>query len=192
MPVNYGRLCDNCRHNGLENVITPLNIPLGANDHEHVFIEIEGHDHNRTGTANILPGTALGRLEIVCRTLDGLIAEGTVPSDISLIKIDTDGYDFNVLKGARRLLEAQRPVVFTEMSAYCLRWHGQTIEQVLAFLAELGYEMWPKRASGFTFTDKVDPASFGQDALLVPSESRATYSRFLTYLNRVGSDLPAA
>ncbi len=52
-----------------------------------------------------------GTAAVTVKTLDGLHSDGTLPDDISLVKIDTEGYDLEVVRGMR---EHRYPVVLTE------------------------------------------------------------------------------
>lgn len=194
MPVNYERLCENIRENALTETIVPLNFALGDRDFAKLHIQIEGDDFSETGTANILADERLGpskfhpggwrmsgqkKMEITSRTLDSAINEGLIGSNISLIKIDADGYDFNVLKGASALLTTIRPVIFSEMAAFALNWHDQKIAEVVEFCRGYEYEFWAKEPKRFLFTDQFEPENFTHDVLLVPREKRSHYVRWM-------------
>lgn len=180
LPSNFQALTTNIELNNLGDAIVPINIGLGAQDAE-VFIQIEGDDPNRTGTANILPCTRdFVKIPLNVRSIDTMIEEGQLPADISLIKIDTDGYDFEVLKGAGRLLSSKRPLVFAEMSETCLNWHGYGISEVTSYLARSDYEVWPLVGFGPPprFTSHID-ADYQINCLLVPQERRTELGRYL-------------
>jgi FkbM family methyltransferase len=180
MPSNFQALHKNIELNNLGDAVVPINVGLGAQDAE-VFIQIEGDDPNKTGTANILPSALdFVKVPLKLRSIDTMIEEGLLPDDISLIKIDTDGYDFEVLKGAARLLSSNRPLVFAEMSEYCLNWHGYGIREVASYLARSDYEVWPLVGFGppTTFSSHID-ADYEINCLLVPQERRPELSRYL-------------
>ena len=180
LPSNFQALTTNIELNKLEDAIVPLNIGLGAQDAD-VFIQIEGDDPRRTGTANILPSARdFVKIPIKVRSIDTLIEEGLLPGDISLIKIDTDGYDFEVLKGAGRLLSGNRPLVFAEMSECCLNWHGYGIREASSYLARSDYEVWPLVGFGRPprFTSHID-ADYQINCLLVPEERKTDLGRYL-------------
>ncbi|WP_327428462.1 FkbM family methyltransferase [Streptomyces sp. NBC_01236] len=71
-------------------------------------------------------------LEVPCVTLDGLKLH-----DVDFIKIDVDGNELAVLRGASGLLARDRPALFVELEARI-----QPIAPVVAHLAERGYEGW--------------------------------------------------
>jgi FkbM family methyltransferase len=58
----------------------------------------------------------------------------------NLVKIDTDGYDYKVLRGARDLLRNQRPVLFFELSPKHLVKAGEDPVSIFGVLDELGYK----------------------------------------------------
>jgi hypothetical protein len=86
------------------------------------------------------------------------------------IKIDVDGYDLNVLRGARALLRSERPVIFGEFSAHCLRWHQQSIADVIREAGEIGYSVWPRIPRTWNFSTHANLEEYEIDLLLVPEE----------------------
>ncbi|MGO8825833.1 MAG: FkbM family methyltransferase [Acidimicrobiales bacterium] len=70
-------------------------------------------------------------------TLDELV--GADPP--ALIKIDVEGSELLVMKGARRLLEGYGPVLLFEHNGYCAHF-GITPPEVRSFLTEAGYTMY--------------------------------------------------
>lgn len=58
---------------------------------------------------------------------------------LSLIKIDTDGYDLKVLQGAQSALSVFRPVVFIELCQYTLMEQGDSVQGIFNLLTNIGY-----------------------------------------------------
>lgn len=67
-----------------------------------------------------------------------------IPAD--LIKIDVEGYEFEVLKGAKRLLSTYHPALFIEIDEANLNAQGSSPTEVLDYLESLGYQCY--RAEG--------------------------------------------
>ena len=69
--------------------------------------------------------------------------------DVTLIKIDTEGYELPILKGARRLLQRDHPLIYSEIGNITFPQYLMKIEDFLSqfekdmpvviFLKELGY-----------------------------------------------------
>ena len=70
-------------------------------------------------------------LEIQIKTLDEVIPE---TEKISLVKIDVEGYELNVLKGGRRMFERDKPYLFIEI------WK-QNFKKVNQFLNRMSYKL---------------------------------------------------
>jgi FkbM family methyltransferase len=186
VPDNQAALRLNISMNAAQDLVAVVGTALG--EHPGVAdIQVEGDLEvgQGTGTANILPsGSKLDpngtyecvRIPVQVTTLDTLAQAGTIPRDCAVIKIDTDGYDLNILRGGRQFIASNRPVIFGEFSAHCLAWHHQSLDDVLAFARELDYKVWA-RLPGRRIVFSVDNpgTSYSQDLLLVPAESAGNF-----------------
>lgn len=75
-------------------------------------------------------------------TVDNIIEEHTV-DELSVIKIDTDGFEMGVLLGAKRTIENYRPSIVFEYGPDYLRNHSVVEPQELInFLKGFGYEIF--------------------------------------------------
>jgi FkbM family methyltransferase len=72
-------------------------------------------------------------------TLDAFFAERGAWPD--LIKIDVEGAELEVLRGAREIVARHHPVLFVEVHPRLLGNFGSSAEQVYAFLREHGYAL---------------------------------------------------
>jgi len=71
------------------------------------------------------------------RSLDEILEDWPAFARPSLLKIDTDGSDFSVLRGAARLMRAVQPIVFLEWDPAFFTWAEARI--LLDWLCSLGY-----------------------------------------------------
>ena len=85
------------------------------------------------------------------RTLDGLLMEGTVAP--THLKIDVEGSEDAVLRGARGLLTTHQPILFLELHAEMLRRSGRNPDQVLEWLSAVGYMDWREQSRRVGFGD---------------------------------------
>lgn len=60
---------------------------------------------------------------------------------VSLIKIDVEGCEYHVLKGATRLLEYQHPTLVIEWKPEKLNKHGEYLSRIEALLVKYGYRL---------------------------------------------------
>lgn len=70
-------------------------------------------------------------------TLDVYFAQG---ERLDFLKVDTDGFDYDVLLGGRETLARLRPVLSFEFDRKLIDQAGRTPESLLSYLAELGYD----------------------------------------------------
>ena len=90
-------------------------------------------------------------LRIPQRTLDSLLMEGAAAP--THLKIDVEGSEDSVLRGARRLLAEHQPIVFLELHAEMLRRSGRKPDQVLELLSAVGYDDWREQSRPVGFGD---------------------------------------
>ena len=97
--------------------------------------EVVRHD----GTAHLVANDGKS---VDVTTLDSLKEQHAAAfENVRLLKIDTDGYDLRVIRGARRLLKTARPVLFFEYSPDHMAAVGDHQPmQVFDELGNLGYD----------------------------------------------------
>jgi FkbM family methyltransferase len=86
--------------------------------------------------STLLPGIVRGEtVEVEVAPLDELVSRADV------IKIDVEGYDWRVIQGARRLIEAQRPALIVEHHDSRPQYAGTVSDypRIKRFLRERGY-----------------------------------------------------
>lgn len=102
IPSTFARLGDNIRLNDLDRLVDARNVGLGASSGVLRFsTDLDSENHVLAGAES---GEASGLAVPVC-TLDSLVAD----SSPILIKIDAEGYETEVLRGAEQTL--RRPTV---------------------------------------------------------------------------------
>jgi FkbM family methyltransferase len=122
------------RLNGIDN-ITLLRTAVSDESGEVAMVARGPH-------MEVLPtGAQPSELEVAPRfrvnTVDGLCSELSVQPD--LLKIDVEGYEFNVLKGSERVLRESGPTIFLELHPAAMLTFGHTPRELASFLAEMGY-----------------------------------------------------
>jgi FkbM family methyltransferase len=77
-------------------------------------------------------------VKVPARAIDSLTAQLNTP--VTLIKIDVQGAEAQVLAGAKATLRRDKPVIFIEIDAGGLHNFGSTAEGLIQGLVELGYQ----------------------------------------------------
>lgn len=105
------------------------------------------------------------------RTLDGILAERNA-GRVKLVKLDVDGYECSVLRGAGRMLGEDKPIVVMELAPYVLEERGTSLAELLSFFAPHGYAFFHER------TNKPLPFSDSElKAMIAPGESMNVIAR---------------
>ncbi len=73
-------------------------------------------------------------------TLDAYV-KGNNVSKVNFIKLDVDGYEYHVLKGAAFTIKENRPVIIMELCPYLLNETGHGLGEVLELLYNLDYQL---------------------------------------------------
>lgn len=83
------------------------------------------------------PGEGSGEVTAKAVSLDDVFASRGVMPDV--IKIDVQGAELEVLKGAERILRTHRPVLFLEVHPAILPDFGTSPTEIYRYLTSLGY-----------------------------------------------------
>ena len=128
---------------------------IAAAGAEGTVIAIRGVAAEKAGTLHLKinpdhPGdhrlSAAGQ-SVRATTLDELVDLHGNPN-VGLVKIDVQGAETRVLRGATRLLSRCRPALFVELDDGALRLQGSSADELMAFLSERGYRPYRLRRFG--------------------------------------------
>jgi len=87
-----------------------------------------------------MPGVAQPTTGARATTLDDALADAGA-GRVTLIKLDVDGFECDVLDGAGAVLDRDRPVVLTELAPSVAALHGRDIGELVDRFAAHGYEI---------------------------------------------------
>ena len=104
-----------------------------------------------------------GPLSIYMATLDALLSGVLAGRRVKLLKIDVEGFEYFVLKGAKEILTLTDMVYF-EVSDGMLSGHGLSPSDLLSLLSDSGFII--KQADGAVISD-ISKASFPKTQNLV-------------------------
>jgi len=129
-PENYRQLLRNIKLNNFQNVI-PKNIALtDHNGCEKLYISPDSYGHSL-----FVKNNQLTPIEVPVRTLDKLLEELSL-NRVDVIKIDAEGAEIPILKGAEKTLKAN-PNIKMFIASY---HYPSQIKEVCQFLNERGFK----------------------------------------------------
>lgn len=135
VPASQARLEENRARNRLGNVRL-IRAAVGADEGEAEMALPPGANG---GSAHLAAGGDGDRVSVAVTTLDTFAAAWAL-TRMDAVKIDVEGAELEVLRGAEATLRRFRPVLLMEMNPSALAERGGTPEALLDALAALGYE----------------------------------------------------
>ncbi len=137
-PDNYRLIVKSVQVNGYRNV-TVFNKAV-ADEFGRVKLYLESTNWGHSLSAQNINDPA-GAVEVETVTLDGLYALGKLGSKIDFIKLDVQGAEGLVVKGARKVLLEHQPTVVMELEPARLRNMGSDALDLLCWFEAAGYSI---------------------------------------------------
>ena len=167
VPANRERLEWAVAANGVGAAVEVVGVALGEAPGElgmWLKSEVTGAG---SGTAALVTGGGESHLSVPVVTLDGWAADHAL-TRCDLMKLDIEGAELMMLRGAERFITTHRPLIFGEFEAYWLTTFGSSFLDVAAWAERMHYRLlrWEPRRSRFS---PLERAGIGvQDVLLEP------------------------
>lgn len=131
--VAFDRLNQNIELNMLSNVKT-FNSALSDSPNDEIYYdEIDFQINGNHGDIRIKEA---GKTKNLTSTIDNYSL-----NNVSFIKVDCQGYDLKVLKGAKDTIIRNAPTVVFEWESDMAIKHGDTFDDVLKFFEEINYSV---------------------------------------------------
>lgn len=133
--IIYYQLCGNIILNGYDN-ITGHNIALG---NEESILKMENLQYHSKNTINIGNAHLNAFYDNGFNYVDVKKLDDYNFNNISVIKIDVQGYEPNVLDGSIKTILKNKPIIFIEVEPPQLEIYGFKPEDIFKRLTSLGY-----------------------------------------------------
>jgi FkbM family methyltransferase len=143
--MNRTRLLDNLPLNNIQNVtVRPFGLGSEPKAAEMVYSRLMsgGASVDEQMSEHLRQSADTKTESIQITTLDDDIRQQHLPQP-DFIKIDVEGWELEVLKGATRTLEKVRPALFLEMHGQTMNEKKRKVAELVNFLTAVGYsEIW--------------------------------------------------
>ena len=133
-PFNFKRLKENIDLNGIKN-ITAFPIALGS---ENTVLGLRTDAKEPGSLTPSFTRESSGSVSVQVARGDDWVSEKKLQLP-SIMKIDVEGYEFNVLKSFKKTIIKSKPIIFLEIHPEFLENLGIKKQQVLSFLHDLNY-----------------------------------------------------
>ena len=132
--VAYRRLSDTLERERLVNVLATR---YAAYDRQGLKVSLVKRPLHQTTSSYVRESEAHGHSAVVTSTIDYLTSK-TASGPVRMIKVDTEGAELLVMRGAQRVLAESKPLVVLEVSRYSSRF-GYSMDQLYAHMSSMGY-----------------------------------------------------
>jgi FkbM family methyltransferase len=88
------------------------------------------------------------------RTLDSVIFELKL-GRVDCIKLDIDGFECGMMRGARKVLSRWHPVIIMELAPYALKEQGASLSDLIGLLKQYGYSLFDLKKGTLLVMDAV-------------------------------------
>ena len=133
----YNILNDNIKINNINNVKT-YNIALSDNKGFTEFNICKSHNGLHTLGNNVKRFNDIDKRIVHTNTIDNIFFEKDIPIDF--IKIDTEGYEYFILKGGINTIKKYKPIIQIEWNLINMEQCNITEEMLNNLINELGYK----------------------------------------------------
>jgi FkbM family methyltransferase len=178
LPHNLARLRRSLTLDArLERVTALVECAVGADQGRATIVGERAHD---TGNAAIPPRASapVQGMSVTLRTLDAVLTEEAARR-VDVIKLDVEGFELEVLRGAREHVARDRPVIFGEYAPDLMRCHGATFADVVVFFRDLDYRFFIQTEDA-RFVELSEPGASAAYVIAVPSERATDWIRQVT------------
>ena len=137
LPGNYDLLTENIRLNESKNIET---VPCAVSD-QVGEVSFSAPPAGNRGMGALAFREGLRRVTVQSTTLDTFFKERQIER-LDVIKIDVEGAEVSVLKGAKETLARFRPKMLVEYNPTCLNRCGTTGDDLLNLLRAADYDLF--------------------------------------------------
>ena len=144
MKSSFEMLKRNIIENNADKIITAFNVACGAKK-EKLPMRI---------VSNMYVADVNGDIRIDC-----IVIDDEIDMKVDFVKIDAEGHEPQVLKGMKKTVENNKPIIFTEINAYWLSQAGSSFSGYAQLLEDMGYKL-------FDIDSNLSPLNKNEDDLL--------------------------
>jgi FkbM family methyltransferase len=163
-PENFQRLTTNLKLNNFQNV-KAFNFGFGNVPGKYRMALFR---KDNKGMTRIVGDDANGTYtDVQITTLDDFSSGMEFPAKVNLVKIDVEGFETNVLKGATAFLKKYRPVLFIELVDNHLKLQNTSAVELVSLLEHSGYKMHHSE-TGESITSQNNFSGCHYDLVAVP------------------------
>jgi FkbM family methyltransferase len=154
-PYVFGILAKNIRSNSLTNTIKSIHAAASSSNGQQLIAVPYDYDEWKNPGGLGIVGSDFTSDQLVPITIPTITLDSLQLTDVSLIKIDVEGHEKEVLLGAESLIRKQKPVLIVEIMGGCDREQYKTEIQSMCdwICLNFGYTLRENVSHDYVFTN---------------------------------------
>ncbi len=140
-PSSFATLKETIRINGLQNIVTPVNMPVTEKSGKVKFFV----SNTDVDVANSLveweEGKTLNTIELNATSIDDFM-EAQKIKRVDFIKIDAEGAELSVLKGGQKTFLRFKPLIILALHPVAINANGDSLLSIYEFVKKLGFKIY--------------------------------------------------
>ena len=135
---NIKHLKSHVEINNFQNIISVNQLLVGENNSQKTFFSSNNESPmNSVVKLDNLKNYKEEKLKQI--TIDSFCKKsGLIPE---ILKIDVEGAEINVLKGAKNILKNEKPIIYLSIHPYHIKELGSTIDELVNLIDQMGYNI---------------------------------------------------
>jgi len=150
IPETFARLQENIALNGFTNIVA---VPAAVTDRDcTVRMSVED------SASSIFRASSANSIEVPTISLDSFVGQHRIER-VDAIKMDVEGAELLVLRGADQVIRRYKPIIMTEINPALLKSAGTTAEELFKAIIDYGYDSYViRRGQPIPVTSVVKPS----------------------------------
>lgn len=136
-PTNFSICQNNIKLNKFSNIQVE-NLGVGSKNDTLLLVVDSEYNRGMNKISFENNGKESFLVKIIC--IDDWIENNNI-TQVNLIKIDVEGFEMEVLKGAEKTLRTFKPLLFIELDNNNLKLHNSSAKELVEYLMLLGYKI---------------------------------------------------
>ncbi|HZH66233.1 MAG TPA: FkbM family methyltransferase [Flavisolibacter sp.] len=126
--------------NNMQDCIVPQNEAIADKDGETFFYVSDNEGDNSNSLIGFKEDRRLHKVKVKLTSIDNFILSNKI-HHVDFIKIDAEGFEYNVLLGCINVLKVMRPHGILSLHPLGIKANGNTLEEIYNFLESYKYDV---------------------------------------------------
>lgn len=140
-PASFATLKETLRINGLQNIVTPVNMPVTEKSGKVDFFISDTKVDFANSLVEWEEGKVLHAIQMDATSIDDFVATQKL-TRIDFVKIDAEGAELSVLIGGKKTLSKFKPRVILALHPTAISTNGHSLLSIYELIKSMGFKIY--------------------------------------------------